>query len=237
MKGDREKALGIVDARFVGALGISGGELPPPTFAEVAFAGRSNVGKSSLINTLVERRGLVRTSSTPGMTRQINLFEARARDGAKVVLTDLPGYGYAQRSKQERRAWGTLIEGYLKTRATLGMVTLLIDARRGIGEEEEELMTFARLPRPGLRALEIVVVATKVDKIPASSRRATLLAIERQSRTRVIGFSSVTGEGRIPLWGAIRRALSLDPGAESESAVAAPETPVDEGSPGATKPA
>lgn len=237
MKGDRDKALEIVDARFVGALGISGGELPPPTFAEVAFAGRSNVGKSSLINTLVERRGLVRTSSTPGMTRQINLFEARARDGAKVVLTDLPGYGYAQRSKQERRAWGTLIEGYLKTRATLGMVTLLIDARRGIGEEEEELMTFARLPRPGLRPLEIVVVATKVDKIPASSRRATLLAIERQSKTRVIGFSSVTGEGRIPLWGAIRRALSLDPGAETESAVPAPETPVDEGSPGATKPA
>jgi GTP-binding protein len=97
------EGLRIVEAQFVAAQGISGGSLPAPTFTEIAFAGRSNVGKSSLINALVERKSLVRTSSTPGCTRQVNVFETRAKDGTVLHLVDLPGYGYAQRSKDERK--------------------------------------------------------------------------------------------------------------------------------------
>ena len=108
----------IVEAKFVAAQGITGGALPAPTFAEVAFAGRSNVGKSSLINMLVQRKSLVRTSSTPGCTRQVNLFEIHAKDGTALHLADLPGYGFAKRSKQERSEWAKLIEGYLRERAT-----------------------------------------------------------------------------------------------------------------------
>src|SRR5262245_28482094 len=105
----------IVAAAFV-AGAPPGGSLPPPTHVEIAFAGRSNVGKSSLINTLVNRRNLVRTSSTPGSTRQINLFEVKARDEAVLHIVDLPGYGFAKRSKGEQLAWKKLIEDYLATR-------------------------------------------------------------------------------------------------------------------------
>ena len=111
--------MDVLDAEFVaGATAL--GQLPAPTFAEVAFAGRSNVGKSSLINNLVQRKKLVRTSSAPGCTRAINIFRVRLRtdgDEAHLDLVDLPGYGYAQRSKAERKAWGPLIEGFLQRTA------------------------------------------------------------------------------------------------------------------------
>src|SRR6185503_16837281 len=110
--------LQIIDASFV-AGAASMDSLPPPVTAEVAFAGRSNVGKSSLINALIERKGLVRTSSTPGSTRQINLYEVRAADGMVVRLVDLPGYGFTRRSKAEMASWAQLIEGYLSDRVTL----------------------------------------------------------------------------------------------------------------------
>ena len=108
----------VVDARFVAA-GSTTSDLPPGQHFEVAFAGRSNVGKSSLMNSLMERRSLVRTSKTPGATRTVNVFEARLASGDTIALADLPGYGYAQRAKSERKAWGTMLEGYLKDRAEL----------------------------------------------------------------------------------------------------------------------
>src|SRR5690606_23305020 len=104
-------------------------QLPPPLGVEVAFAGRSNVGKSSLMNALMERRKLVRTSSTPGCTRAINFCKARARDGAELRLVDLPGYGYAKRSKTERNQWARMIESYLAERDHLRAVVMLVDAR------------------------------------------------------------------------------------------------------------
>ncbi|MBV9569720.1 MAG: YihA family ribosome biogenesis GTP-binding protein [Alphaproteobacteria bacterium] len=110
--------------------------LPESSLPEVAFIGRSNVGKSSLINALVGRTKLARVSQTPGRTRQINLF--RLRDA--IVLADLPGYGFARVSKTEAIAWNALISGYLVRRASLRRVVLLLDARRGVMESDREVM-------------------------------------------------------------------------------------------------
>lgn len=196
----------IVDASFLAGAG-AGSSLPAPTMAEIAFAGRSNVGKSSLINSLVERKGLVRTGATPGVTRQINLFEARARDGAVFHLIDLPGYGYSKVSKAERSAWQTIIEKYLKTRVTLAVLVVLVDVRRGVEEDDAQLIQFVdemstaqRLP------VEVVIVATKVDKLGVSVRRTALAAIAKQAGRKVLGFSSETGEGRSELWRVLRKA-------------------------------
>src|SRR5262249_41664011 len=106
----------IVAARFV-ASAPEARLLPAPPTAEVAFAGRSNVGKSALLNALLERKGLARTSSTPGCTRELVVFEAKTADDAVLTLVDLPGYGYAKRSKMERAAWAGFIEDYLLGRA------------------------------------------------------------------------------------------------------------------------
>ncbi|WP_438024778.1 ribosome biogenesis GTP-binding protein YihA/YsxC [Sorangium sp. So ce233] len=210
----------IVDSSFVAGAGTLS-SLPSPASAEVAFAGRSNVGKSSLINTLVERKGLVRTSSNPGSTRQINFYEARARDSAVFHLVDLPGYGFTHRSKSERAAWASLIEGYLRGRVTLAAVLLLVDARRGLEEDDLELIRFIEASRDvARRPVELLLVATKVDKVPRSSvRRALDQLASAAPRTaegalrRAVGFSSITGEGRRDLWLAIRRATLFGVGA------------------------
>lgn len=195
----------IVHAEFIAAA-APGSELPAPTSAEVAFAGRSNVGKSSLINALVERKSLVRTSSTPGSTRQINLFEARAKDGTTFRLVDLPGYGFTRRSKGETSAWQALVEGYLRRRATLAAVVILCDARRGLEEDDLDLITFVEsASEVSRRPVEVLIVATKLDKIARSSQRLALDKLRKSTGRRVIGFSSVTGEGRGALWAEIRR--------------------------------
>jgi GTP-binding protein len=202
----------IVDAGFVAGV-ASLEQLPPPALAEAAFAGRSNVGKSSLLNTLVGRKGLVRTGREPGTTRQLNLFSARAADGLELVLVDLPGYGFAKRAKHEKKSWGPLIEGYLSKRVSLRAVVLLVDVRRGPEEEEKELLEFMRAaekpaqgrpPRPPPR---ILVVATKIDKLAGSARKPALQRVGRELGCRAYGFSSVTGEGKDELWRALRHAI------------------------------
>ena len=194
----------IVDASF--AAGVAAADqLPPPALAEIAFAGRSNVGKSSLLNTLVERKHLVRTGSTPGTTRQLNLFHVKAADGLELVLVDLPGYGFAKRGKKERAQWGSLIEGYLSTRVTLRAVVLLVDIRRGAETEEKELVAYVESTSGAARPkVPVIVVATKADKIPRAQRRPALAKIAADLGCRVVGFSSVTGEGREELWRALR---------------------------------
>ncbi|MET0283400.1 MAG: ribosome biogenesis GTP-binding protein YihA/YsxC [Polyangiales bacterium] len=181
------------------------GGLPPPMFAEVAFAGRSNVGKSSLINSLAQRKKLARTSSTPGCTRGLNLFRLQLRGGANIDFVDLPGYGFAQRSKAERVSWGPMIEGFLTHRVGLRGVAILVDVRRGLEDEERDLLEF--LAHVKQRAL---VVATKIDRVPSSKRKLAVLDLAKRAGVKAIPFSSHTGDGRDELWGALLRMAAID---------------------------
>jgi GTP-binding protein len=207
MTAARPLPIDLVQAEFVGAIARPEDEQSlAVTGAEVAFAGRSNVGKSSLINTLASRRGLVRVSATPGCTRQINFFQARARDDLNLVLVDLPGYGFAKRSKAERGDWAALIERYLEKRAQLRALVLLVDSRRGLEEDDLELVKFVHAARKS-RPIGLVLVATKIDKLQASKRAAVLRNLRRglDGELAAVGFSSVTREGYEECWRAIRK--------------------------------
>jgi GTP-binding protein len=187
----------VVDANYLGS-GTRPDQLPGPALPEIAFAGRSNVGKSSLLNALAERKGLARTSKTPGHTQKVNLFEVRFDDGARLVLGDLPGYGFAQRSKEEKKAWQPMIESYLLGRGSLRALVLLVDVRRGVEPDDVELVEFwAQTKKP------LIVVATKVDKLPKSQIKPTLDKLRAETKARIIGFSSETNQGRGELWSAI----------------------------------
>jgi GTP-binding protein len=166
----------------------------------VAFAGRSNVGKSSLLNALVGRRGLARTSRTPGRTRQINFFLVNEQ----LVLADLPGYGFAVGPEAERLAWGPLVETYLEARPTLVGVVLVIDVRRGLEREERELLAFL-----GSCELPALVAATKVDKLGRGAARTALARLAAAAGdVPLVGVSGRTGEGRDAVFGVIARWLS-----------------------------
>jgi len=134
--------------------------LPPPSLPEVAFAGRSNVGKSSLLNALTGHKSLARVSHTPGRTQQLNFFEL----GGRLMLVDLPGYGYAQAQKRAVASWTRLIENYLKGRANLRRVLLLIDARLGIKAADRPVMKLL-----DEAALSYLVVLTKCDQVKAET--------------------------------------------------------------------
>jgi GTP-binding protein len=190
----------VTAARFVGAAAAPGGE-PPAGPPEVAIAGRSNVGKSSLINCLLGRRALARVSRTPGRTRQLNFFLVNGR----FLVVDLPGYGYAVGSEAERLAWGPLVESYLRARETLRGVAIAVDARRGIDSDESDLLAF-------LRAVDLpaAVIATKIDKVGRAAARTTLAAIARRlpATTPLVGFSARSGDGRDEVWRVLREWLA-----------------------------
>ncbi|KPK13443.1 MAG: hypothetical protein AMJ62_15265 [Myxococcales bacterium SG8_38] len=199
--------MDVLDAEFIaGATAL--GQLPAPTFAEVAFAGRSNVGKSSLINDLVRRKRLVRTSSAPGCTRAINIFRVRVRTDAgeaHLDLVDLPGYGYAQRSKAERKSWGPLIEGFLRERPGLRGTVVIIDIRRGLQDDDAQLLEF--LDSIGVTP---ILVATKIDKLPPSKRKPAMAKLRKQVGRSVTPYSAVTGYGREALWSRLLEASSIE---------------------------
>jgi len=204
--------MDVLDAEFVaGATGLA--QLPAPTFAEVAFAGRSNVGKSSLINSLVRRKKLVRTSGAPGCTRAINIFRVRLRtdeEEAHLDLVDLPGYGYAQRSKAERLSWGPLIEGFLRERPGLRGAVVIVDIRRGVQDDDVQLLEF-------LESIEVtpILVATKLDKLPASKRKPAVAALRREISRPVLAYSSVTGDGWEALWERLLSVSSIEGGKDT----------------------
>jgi GTP-binding protein len=140
-------------------------DLPPAKLPEIAFVGRSNAGKSSLINALTNRSALARVSHTPGRTRQINFFEL----GGRVMLVDLPGYGYAKTSKAMKAEWDVLITTYLRGRPSLRRVVLLVDARRGIMDSDEEVLTL--LDRS---AMSTLVTLTKIDQLKPAEVEAAV---------------------------------------------------------------
>ncbi|HEY5237476.1 MAG TPA: ribosome biogenesis GTP-binding protein YihA/YsxC [Rhizomicrobium sp.] len=156
--------------------------LPPQTLPEVAFVGRSNVGKSSLLNALVNRRTLARVSNTPGRTREINFF----RLGDALMLVDLPGYGYARASKSLAAEWQRQITGYLTARANLRRVVLLIDARRGIMPIDREAM--ALLDRA---AVSYVPVLTKTDKLKATERAEITASVAAEAQTHAAAYPEI----------------------------------------------
>ena len=199
----------IVDASFF-AGAQNAGSLPAPTGVEVAFAGRSNVGKSSLLNSLMSRRNLVRTSSTPGCTRQISFYHARLAQGAHMQLVDLPGYGYAKRSKTERKSWAELIDGYLLRRPTLAAVALLFDARRGVEEEELALLELMASPAEvSRRDVPVILIATKLDKLPRSKRKALMSKVRAIAPGPVLGYSIHEDECRGELLQLLCKTLDL----------------------------
>lgn len=179
----------IVDASFAAAA-TDVRDLPAPVYAEVAFAGKSNVGKSSLINALVARRKLARTSNTPGRTRELVLFRVQLQGGA-FDLVDLPGYGYAKVSKSQRRTWGPMIEHFLQQRAGLRCVVLIVDVRRGLDDDDTQLLDFLATCK-----LPALLVATKLDKLARNKVEPALRALQQEAGTKVLGFSSESGYGR-----------------------------------------
>jgi len=189
--------LVIRDLRFLGPMATVDGWRPETSLPEIAFAGRSNVGKSSLLNRLVRRKAIARVSRTPGRTREINFFEVNGR----FVLADLPGYGYARISKERRAEWRPLIEAYLRRSPNLRGVVLLIDARRDPTDDDLQMLDF--LSEVGAPT---IVAITKVDKLGTSARAARirlLTAALGLDDDQVIPFSAHTGLGRDELAAAI----------------------------------
>jgi GTP-binding protein len=197
---ERGRLLFAQDCRFVaGVTGVAA--LPPAGLPEVAFAGRSNVGKSSLINALTGRRTLARISHTPGRTQQLNFFEL----GGRLMLVDLPGYGYAKASKTKVEHWNKLTEDYLRGRPTLRRLCLLIDARHGLLAADRA--TIALLDKA---AVSYQLVLTKVDKTGGSALARLVASLEAETaghgaaHPEIIATSSLDQTG-IP---ALRAALA-----------------------------
>ena len=179
-------------------------QFPPADRPEVAFAGRSNVGKSSLINRLINSRNLARTSSRPGRTRSINFFSA----GKTLYLTDLPGYGYAEVPLNVRRNWKKLIETYLKKRSNLKAVVVIIDVRRKLGEGDLDLLNWLKVFQ-----IKPIIVLTKVDKLSKSEARRQFDLFSNQLLKEGFGppiaFSAKTGQGKQELWKKINEIVKL----------------------------
>jgi len=187
------------------------GSFPPLGPQEIAIAGRSNVGKSTLLNRISGRRVLARTSKTPGRTRGVIFYDLKCKlqDGELMPLriADLPGYGYAKVSKGERFGWGKLIESYIEEARALCLIVVLIDARRELDIEDRQLLEWLSvIGRP------FVVVATKIDKLSASERGLCTTKIAKSMapvKCRVLAVSGETGEGMERLWPVLIEASRL----------------------------
>lgn len=189
----------VTDTRFVKSV-YHLQDLPKPLLPEIAFAGRSNVGKSSLINVLLNRKGFAKTSSTPGRTQSINFMEINSA----FYFVDLPGYGYADVPLAVRKKWQPLIEGYLAQRAPLCLLVLLGDIRREPQEDEELFAAW-------LKQLDIplMIVLTKIDKFKKNSQVASLRRWQNSLglNEQIVLFSAITGDGKEKIWRCIDLAV------------------------------
>ncbi len=157
-------------------------QLPSAELQEIAFAGRSNVGKSSLVNALTGRKTLARTSHTPGRTQQLNFFNL----GGRIFLVDLPGYGYAKVSKTQKQQWNTLIRDYLRGRPTLRCVFILIDSRHGLKDSDREIMKML-----DETAVSYRIVLTKTDKTKQAQRDKLIASIQAELKTHGAAMNEV----------------------------------------------
>jgi GTP-binding protein len=203
--------LVIRELRFLGPMATAGGWRPETTLPEIAFAGRSNVGKSSLLNRLVRRKTFARVSRTPGRTREINFFEVNHQ----FVLADLPGYGYARISKERRAEWRPLIEGYLRRSPLLRGVVQLIDVRREPSDDDLQMLDF--LSDVGAPTIVAITKVDKLSKAAAAARVGEITESLGLDPDQIIPFSAETGLGRDDLAAAIVALVTLQPDAETPS--------------------
>jgi GTP-binding protein len=177
-------------------------QYPESDLPEIAFAGRSNVGKSSLINVLVNRKKLVRTSSTPGRTQLINFFDVNEA----FTLVDLPGYGFAKVPLDVKRQWGPMMETYLSSRANLQCVVLILDIRRIPRDEDLQMLTWLRT-----FSVPPLLVVTKCDKVSKNERERQMGLIAKElavSKSELIPFSALSREGLDEIWIRIEKLLA-----------------------------
>jgi len=186
----------IKSAEFVTSA-VKKSQYPPAGLPEIAFAGRSNVGKSSLINTLVNRRHLVKTSATPGRTQLINFFDINSN----LTFVDLPGFGYAKVPAAVRKKWGPMIETYLSTRTTLKGVVIIMDIRRLPREEEQNLIHW--LAHFSIAAILVLTKTDKLSKTKVLKQQAAILQALAMEKEDVILFSAKTRRGKDAVWHAI----------------------------------
>lgn len=192
----------VTSVTFAGSA-VSAAQYPKRALPEVAFAGRSNVGKSSLLNRLLGRRNMARVSRTPGRTRALNFFLVNDR----FYFVDLPGYGYAAVPSRVRETWGPMIEKYLRGRRSLRGAVLLLDGRHPPQPLDREMRAW--LAQEGIPHL---LVLTKMDKVPRGRRAAHLgeaaASLGLEDPGLLLPFSAVTGEGEVALWKALSAALA-----------------------------
>lgn len=189
----------IKSAEFT-ACAVDGRSFPKERLPEIALIGRSNVGKSSLINTLVNRKGLAHTSSQPGKTRTINFY----RINGEFYLVDLPGFGYAAVSREEKRSWEQMIDRYLEDRPSVKGALVILDARRETGEGEEILYDWI-----GRFNIPVVTVFTKADKLSNNELASNMARLKRELPVAAspVPFSATKGTGKVMVWKKIREML------------------------------
>jgi GTP-binding protein len=179
-------------------------DFPPAELPEVAFVGRSNVGKSSLINVLAGRKALVRTSSTPGRTQLINFFDINGI----LTLVDLPGYGYAKAPPDVRKQWGPMIETYLAGRENLRAVVLILDIRRVPSDGDLDMLGW--LERYNIPPIIVLTKCDKLSKTERARQTALIAAAIKRDKSMLFPFSALSKEGRDCIWQEIGRMLEID---------------------------
>jgi GTP-binding protein len=200
-------------SRFLAAA-TDAAHFPVPSLPEIAFLGRSNVGKSSVINSLVGAK-LARTSSTPGRTRSINFFEIRwpGKPHPELIFADLPGYGYAKISREISQEWPKFIEPYLHQRSTLALCVALVDANVPPQEKDRQLLDFLNAS-----GREFLLVATKSDRLSNNQLHTALRTLTQEyPAARLLAFSAKTGAGRDELWKQIRQVAQTMTTSETSS--------------------